>query len=460
MNKFANDNTRVFVLLTVILCLIYWQTLAYPFQFDDFNVIVNRQDVHSLQAWWQAMPSMRPLLKLTYALNWQLDHHPFYFRCLNLCCHIAASFLTFVLVKNLLPFLIKNKTSKYGISANQFNLIALLSALLFALHPAHTEVVIYISSRSTGLMSLFCLASITAYLRWLINKEDNHFILLSILFWFAAVLVKEVALILPALFLWIIYFVAPQKLSWFAKAELKEKGLIFFVLLMPLLWVLYIPQYTKLLTSLSQIQLQNLVNQPYAHMQYLTNTLFGIGLNIDYSGKNITNFQTIAASLGIIALLYFCISKRKQWPIFSFAVGWWFISLLPTNSIIYRPDLLSDRQIYLASVGMLMLLSAILVRTFQYMPKQLSLILVLIPVIYFGLANFHRATDYQTESTLWQSSLKQNRFNARAWNNLGYAYQLAGDHAKAKDCYENAIILNHNHQKALHNLRWINSTLK
>lgn len=460
MSKFAHENARVFVLLTVILCLIYWQTFAYPFQFDDYNVIVNRQDVHSLQAWWQAMPGMRPLLKLTYALNWQLDHDAFYFRCFNLFCHISASFLTFVLVKNLLPFLIKDQTSKHRISENQFNLIALLSALLFALHPAHSEVVIYISSRSTGLMSLFCLVSITAYLRWLTNKDANHFILLSILFWFAAVLVKEAALILPAIFLWITYFVAPQKLSWYAQAELKEKGLIFFVLLMPLLWVLYIPQYAKLLTNFSQLQLQNLLNQPYAHMQYLTNTLLGIGLNIDYSGKFITNVQTIIASLGLIALLYFCISKRKQWPIFSFAVGWWFICFLPTNSIIYRPDLLNDRQIYLASVGMLMLLSALLVRTFQYLPKLLSLILVLMPLIYFGFANLHRATDYQTEITLWQSSLKQNRFNARAWNNLGYAYQMAGDPAKAKDCYENALILNQNHQKALHNLRWINSTLK
>jgi protein O-mannosyl-transferase len=458
MNKFANNNTRVLVLLTVILYLIYWQTLAYPFQFDDFNVIVNRQDVHSLQAWWQAMPSIRPLLKLTYALNWQLEHHPIYFRCFNLCCHIASSFLTFVLVKNLLPFLIKNQTAKQEINTNQINLIALLSALLFALHPAHTEVVINISSRSTGLMSFFCLASITAYLRWLINKEANHFILLSILFWFAAVLVKEVALILPAIFLWITYFVAPQKLRWFAQTGLKEKGLIFFVLLMPILWVMYIPQYNKLLTSFSQLQLQNLVNQPYAHMQYLTKTLFGVGLNIDYSGKYITNLHAIAASLALIALLYFCISKREQWPIFSFAVGWWFICLLPTNSIIYRPDLINDRQIYLASVGMLMLLSAILVRTFQHLPKLLNLILVLIPLIYFGWANLHRANDYQTEITLWQSSLKQNRFNARAWNNLGYAYQLAGDHAKAKDCYENALILNQNHQKALYNLRWINST--
>jgi protein O-mannosyl-transferase len=393
-------------------------------------------------------------------LNWQLDHHPFYFRCLNLCCHIAASFLTFVLVKNLLPFLIKNHISKYGISANQFNLISLLSALLFALHPAHTEVVIYISSRSTGLMSLLCLASITAFLRWLVNKNANYFIMLSILFWFAAVLVKEVALILPAIFLWITYFVAPQKLSWFAEAELKEKGLIFFLLLMPLLWVLYIPQYTKLLTGFSQLQLDNLVNQPYAHIQYLTNTLFGIGLNIDYSGKNITNVQAIIAILALTTLLYFSISKRKQWPIFSFAVGWWFICLLPTNSIIYRPDLLNDRQIYLASVGMLMLLTVLLVRTFQYLPKLLSLILVLIPLIYLGLANLYRATDYQTEITLWQSSLIQNRYNSRAWNNLGYAYQLAGDHAKAKGCYENALILNHNHQKALHNLSWINRTSK
>jgi len=39
------------------------------FQFDDWNVIVHESRVHTLAAWWASMPAIRPLLKLSYALN-------------------------------------------------------------------------------------------------------------------------------------------------------------------------------------------------------------------------------------------------------------------------------------------------------------------------------------------------------------------------------------------------------
>ena len=452
MTKFANNNVRVCLFLCANLLLLYWQTLSYPFQFDDYNVIVNRSSVHGLPAWWQSMPSMRPLLKLSYAVNWQLDTQAFYFRCFNLCCHIATSFLVFVLVKKLLPFLTKNQ----AMTSSQLSNIAFLAAILFALHPAHTEVVIYISSRSTGLMSLFCLASVTAYLRWLTEKKPTHQLWLAVFCWFAAVLVKEVALILPVLLAWITYFVAPEKFSQFSQLGFRQKWLIFTSLLIPLLWVLSIPQTARLLTQLPHLQFEHLVNQPFAHIHYLSKTLWGIGLNIDYSAQLITNMHRITAGLALVVLVYLCWRKKKQWPIFCFAVGWWLICLLPTNSIIYRPDLINDRQIYLASVGMLMLVSVAMVRAFEYFPKKLSAALLFLAVFYLGINSWQRSEDYQTETSLWQSSLRQNRDNARAWNNLGYAYQLAGENAKAKDCYENALLLNPTRSKAIDNLRLIN----
>ena len=460
MTNFANYNTRVWFFLCAILLLLYWQTLVYPFQFDDYNVIVNRQSVHGLAAWWQSMPGMRPLLKLSYAANWQMDAQPYFFRLFNVGCHIASSFLVFILVKNLLPFLTKSQTAKHQITSSQFTNIALFTAILFVLHPAHTEVVIYISSRSAGLMSLFCLASVTAYLRWLTEKTPTYQLWLATLCWFAAVFVKEVALILPALLIWLTYFIAPEKFSQLVQLGFKQKWIIFTILLIPLLWVLSIPQYARLFTNLSHLQLEHLVNQPAAHIHYLSKTLWGIGLNIDYSALIITKTHRITAGLALVVLVYLCWRKRKQWPVFSFALGWWLICLLPTNSIIYRPDLINDRQIYLASVGMLVLVSVLMARAFLYFPKYFNTVLVLVVLIYFGGSSLQRSADYQTEISLWQASLRQNRNNPRAWNNLGYAFHLAGDDIKAKDCYENALILNPKYQKASYNLQLINGLLK
>lgn len=456
MNRVATDNTYVLFFLAGMLLLLYWQALPYPFQFDDFNVIVDEPKVHSLSAWWQSMPGMRPILKLTYALNWQLDANPLYFRVFNLCCHIICSFLVFVLAKKLWTFFVRNHThSKQG------HHIALLTATLFALHPAHTEVVIYISSRSTGLMSLFCLLSLWAYLNWLTQKKhQSRFLVLALLCWILAVLVKEVALILPMLMLWLTYFIAPEQLKKLGQTTIKHKLFIFLILLLPVLWVLSVPQYARLLTHFSQEKVRQLFNQPYAHFHYLAHTLWGGRLNIDYSSLYITTAHKLLAGFGLSALIGLCWIKRKQWPTLSFAVGWWLICLLPTNSMIYRPDLINDRQIYLASVGAMFLLSVVLNRVFNHAPPILKTSCAAMLLIYFAVSGVQRSADYQSEILLWQASLKQDRLNARAWNNLGYAYQLAGDYAKAKDCYENTLMLDENHDKALYNLRVVNGILK
>ena len=58
------------LLLGTATLLAYGNSLQADFQFDDFNVIVLNNAVHSLQAWWASMPGIRPLQKLYYAANW------------------------------------------------------------------------------------------------------------------------------------------------------------------------------------------------------------------------------------------------------------------------------------------------------------------------------------------------------------------------------------------------------
>ena len=58
------------ILLGVACVAAYANALLASFQFDDHNVIVNNPAVHGLAAWWASMPGIRPLLKLSYTLNW------------------------------------------------------------------------------------------------------------------------------------------------------------------------------------------------------------------------------------------------------------------------------------------------------------------------------------------------------------------------------------------------------
>ncbi|MDH4325745.1 MAG: hypothetical protein OEW90_16530, partial [Betaproteobacteria bacterium] len=151
------------------------------FQFDDFNVIVRQGAVHSLGAWWDSMPGIRPLLKLSYALSWSAgDGSTYAFHAVNVMLHAANVLLVWQLLRTLFE--------RMGVGGEGF--AAFAAALLFALHPAHTEAVTYVSGRSVSLMAFFYLASVLAYLRgaprWV-----------SPLLFLAALGAKEVAVTLP-----------------------------------------------------------------------------------------------------------------------------------------------------------------------------------------------------------------------------------------------------------------------
>jgi protein O-mannosyl-transferase len=452
-----NKAFGVAVLLAALLLLAYGHTFNFTFQFDDYNVIVDEPKVHSLSAWWQAMPGMRPLLKLSYALNWQLEQAPRFFRAFNLFCHFFTSILVWKLCTQLLAILKKD--------ALQANRIALLTACLFALHPTHTEVVSYISSRSTGLMTLLCMASLLfflAYIKPAKNQKTTHLVA-SILCWLLAILVKEPAIVLPLLALLLFKLAHPNLSVYAGFKQLPDYKKLLLILLFsaPIVYVWLVPQYTNLIKQVfSPANLYSqLLTQPTAHVHYLTKTLLGLNLNVDYQ-LNFPKTLDLQASLqaawilaaGGIALMYF-----KRFPLICFCVLWWFACLLPSNSIVPRVDIVNDRQIYMASIGVLLLFSAAIVTLINQLKIQRFFWLIAVLIFAYCLANnWVRNWDYENEVTLWQASINQAPNNARAWNNLGYAYKLDKQNEKAKHAFENALKLDEHNDKAFYNLQQLN----
>ena len=438
--------------LAALLLLAYGHTFSFTFQYDDFNVIVDEPKVHGLSAWWQSMPGMRPLLKLSYALNWQLESAPRFFRLFNLICHFLTSLLVWRFCLKLLPYL--------KVNAQNHQAIALITALLFALHPAHSEVVTYISSRSTGLMSLLCMASLLCFLSYMTKNRKPAYLLASIALWLLAILVKEPAIVLPLL-AWLMFkLVHPTASIYEGFKQLKNYKKLLLILLFsaPIVYVWLIPQYTNLVMKIfSPDKLYSqLLSQPSAHAHYLTQTLFGLNLNVDYQ-LNLPKTFNLQAGLqaawilaaGGMALMYF-----KRFPLISFCVLWWFVCLIPSNSVIPRLDIVSDRQIYMASIAALLLLATALV-TLANRAKLVNLFWIL-PVLILGyclLATWLRNWDYENEITLWQASVRQAPNNTRAWNNLGYAYKLNKQNNKAKLAFENALKIDANNYKAFINLQ-------
>ena len=132
-------SARFALLLAGVAVLAYLPSLAGPFHFDDYNVIVHYPTVHSWSSLLErAGGGVRAVLTASYTLNWTIDSGPLGFHALNIALHALNAVLLFSVGRRLFP--------------DKGDAPALMAALLFALHPMQTEAVTYISGRSSSLM--------------------------------------------------------------------------------------------------------------------------------------------------------------------------------------------------------------------------------------------------------------------------------------------------------------------
>jgi len=132
----------------------------------------------------------QPMSVLSLSLNYNLsEDNPVPYHTTNLLLHLINIVLVFILFSKL------SKRIE----------IPIIVALLFAIHPMHVEAVSWIATRSSGLYSVFYLASLIFYLKYLQNKKMVSG-LLSLIFFLLSCFSKSMAITLPVLLLLFDYF--------------------------------------------------------------------------------------------------------------------------------------------------------------------------------------------------------------------------------------------------------------
>lgn len=437
---FRNDATAP-AFLAIAVLLAYFNALTASFQFDDFNVIVNNPAVHSLAAWLDSMPGIRPLLKLSYALNWMASPGPFGFHLFNVLVHAANSVLVFLLLRALRP------------GRGREDLLPLLAALMFALHPVQTEAVTYVSGRSVSLMALFCLGSLLAYLKADASPTPRAWRLFSAALFAAAVLVKETAVTLPLALLLVESIGARRSM----REKLKRQSFHWLVLAAGLLAMAASPVYRHLLeVSLATRSLtENLLTQVNAIWYLAGQLVFPWRLNADPDLPALTRLTPAVAlqALALAAILAIGLRNLRARRWIAFAVLWFFIHLLPTNTVLPRLDVANDRQLYLACIGAFAAAAAalqwLLSRLQRRWPVDAAIGLILVGL---GVSTVLRNQVYETQIAFWEDAAAGSPGKPRVFNNLGYVYQQEGRYGDARQAYLHAIELDPDYWKARINL--------
>lgn len=410
------------LLLVAAVGLAWANAFRGEFQFDDWNVIVDDPRVTSLGAWWRAMPGIRPLLKLSWALNHESGLGLAGFHAVNLAIHAANALLV------------------HGVLRRRFAWPAgLAGALVFALHPVQTEAVTYVSGRSTSLAAFLSLASLAAWSAGLARGRPWLVHGLSPALFAGALAVKEFAAVLPLALL--LAAATDPRLSWDARRATRGVVAHVAVLAGAAALALASPGYRMLLaTSLGARDLADQLRTQIGGLGWLVGQLVRLDrLNAD-PALPVRTAWSAGLALGALALVTavdFALASFRRRPALAFGVLWFFLWLAPTNSLLPRLDVANDRQLYLPLAGVAALVAALAERR----PPRRVAVGVLAIALALAAATHARNRVYASETAFWRDVAAKSPHNGRAWNNLGWALSLEDRDAEAAVAFSRALAL-------------------
>ena len=434
----ASAARRVRLALVGLTVAVYAITLDTPFQFDDRGAIVRELSVHSLQATFAALGhSLRPLLKLSYALSWALgDGKSWPFHAFNLLVHL----LNVELVMRLYT-----AAQRRDLRWPFAELLpgGVVAGTWFALHPIQTEAVTYVTGRSASLSTCFLLLALAWYVTGARSGQRLYRWLLAPLGFVLAMATKETSALLLLLLLAWEMTVEKTRL----RVALRRLGPWFAVWLAAAVAVVMHPRYFQLLyNALGQRPFVEALRYQLGGVAYVVRRLVlwdgpcidpGLWLAPPSAGSVSVAAVVLAVGLGWAVL------RARARPLVLFGLLLFVGQLLLVHVLLPRVDVINERHAYLANVGLALALGALLGGWKRWLWPLAALLAVL---------SVRRNLEYESEVLLWQSTVRSAPHNPRAHNNLGVAYELDGQLIRARVEYARALKLEPRYAAARQNL--------
>lgn len=444
-------------IITLLLLLAYSNSFKDSFQHDDIHTIVRNPfikdpgriphffvDPQMGSGIYNETSGYRPLLLATFAVNYYFGGlDVFGYHLFNFILHLLCTLLVYFVILYLFRF----ANLPIRVHPLRYQMTALFAALAFGLHPVQTESVTYITGRSSAMMALFFLASFFTYMQFHLTRKVGY-LLLSTLTCACALLTKETAITLfPILLVFNLLFPHGDNV------KRRYLSLLPHFLLTLLYLMIRIYFFGSLQYGAQPVRpfYDNLLSQFRAWIHYLGTLILPLALNIDYDfpvSHSILETQVVLSIflLAAISLLIWRLSRSDR--LIGFFALWFAINLFPTNSIIALEDLISDRWLYLSSVGYAVLLALAASWIFQKwveagsrIGKIVFFFFCALVIEFYGFSTLLRNFDWTNQQTLWEDAVAKSPAKARPYNGLGLALVLQGRLEKGKEAFQHAIRL-------------------
>lgn len=428
------NNNQQFVwgiILFLFTFLLYSNTLNHKFVLDDFGALADNWVVKKgldgipiiLKTSYRFGINMlsdnlyRPLSQVMFAIEWQISpKNPFIHHFINVFFYALSIMLLFVVLK------------KFFSKINP--LIPLMIALLYAVHPLHTEVVANIKSRDEIMSFFFLMCTLLALHKWF-TKNSIFALILGILSYFLAFMAKEGVITMLAVF--------PIMGWYFTSVKIKDNILSSILMILPAIAYMIIRSnvLTKFGTDAPTSVVDNFLSAAPDKVSYFATAIYLLGKYIwllliptplicDYSFNQIPivgfgNIGVIVSFLIYISLitLAFWLLRKKSPIIFGLILFLTSISIY-SNILIPIGSSFAERFMFLPSLGFCIALVFIGFKLFKiptddetitlttiFKKSPFFIVLFAVIVSLYSFKTVVRAGEWKDQHTLFGKDIKR-----------------------------------------------------
>jgi protein O-mannosyl-transferase len=436
------DSLRIGLLLAAV-ALAYGNTLRNEFTMDDQIYIVNNSQVthpslRGLFAPHKISNVFRPVTFATFALNWRLGGEgTFGFHLLNLILHAGVTLLLYLLLQALLGDSLPAKA------------VAFVAALVFGVHPLHTEAVASVVGRAELLAAGFLFAA------WILHLRDQQ--ILALMCFVLGLLSKESA----AIFLPLLLVGDYARGKW--KPLLRYALFAGITLLyLGILWKVQGGRFGQITIS----QLDNplaviparwrILNALRVAWKYVGLHFYPAKLSCDYSFNTIPIYldwrhtlPALLAAMALVAAWIWAVWKQHTGLILAGGIflGGFAVTaniLMPTGTI------MGERLAYLPSAGFC-LLAALGWNWLRERQRVVALAALTAVVAGFGMRTIVRNGDWTNNLNLYSAAVRVSPGSAKMHADLADEYMASEQRDMAATEFQTALMIYPDYPDALAN---------
>jgi tetratricopeptide (TPR) repeat protein len=429
LQPYRKHALHLFLILATVMG-VFAHTLFFDFVWDDKLVVLQSPAYRTfdLKKIFLSMGNeydYLPVRDFSFALDFLLwGEHPLGFHATNVLIYLATIWFVYLATMRISLILAPDGRPEGSCTPRHLT-IAITSALLFAVHPLHCEVVSFVSHRNMLLYGLFFFMCCHYHLKALADSRRARTLgyqTASLMFFLLALLSKQSAIVLP-----FILFM----LTWFHGRLTKNSA----VVLLPYFglaggaYFLFkrVAEAGGLIAEEHHIFFaQNVTAKIAAALQipyfYAWKFLVPLGISVEYTNtfsSASVSMQVTLAAAGVLAALVAFVALRKRYPYLLFCAGWVFVTLIPFLHLFQTYPVVADRYFYIPSYAPILLGSILLSRLKSPHVARTTTIMVL---LVWSVIAVRTNMAWSTEESLYLHSARHVPDNPKMLRNLGILY--------------------------------------